>query len=132
MSFFKKNKNPTDTIKTAIMKLMINQTQDNINNFKRSFSAIYNNSSWVLIPGCQTAKGFQLFCFKENGKDYAAIFTDYTEAKKHSGDFASIDITKIVPHIFNNNEIAGIVVDPYSLNFYMEKHFIAECIMYKE
>ena len=131
MSIFKKPKYSNDTIKTAIMKLMINQTQENINNFKKSFCTLYKKSSWALIPGQKTERGFQLYCFEENGKAYAAIFTDYNEAKKHNGSFASIDITKIIPSIFNNNEIAGIVIDPYSLNFYMEKHFIVECIMYE-
>lgn len=130
MSIFNGRKKNIDTIKTAIMKLMINQSQENIDNFKQSFSALHKQSSWVLVAGHQTEQGFQLFCFKENDKFYAAIFTDYREAKKHCGDFASTDIKKIIPPVLNSNEIAGIVVDPYSLNFYMEKHFIAECIMY--
>ena len=129
MSLFKKSNNP---LQDAIRELANEQSREYIIAFAKKFKALYSQETWVLIPGRQTEKGFELCLFEERGKTYAAFFSDGREAKKHNGDILSTDIENVIKSVFENEEIAGIVIDPYSIQFYMEKHFIAQCLLHDE
>lgn len=133
MSLFKKtNKSLDNSLQEAIKELAKKQSKNNIIAFAKEFKKLYSQETWVLIPGKQTEKGFQLYLFEERDKMYAALFSDGDEAKKHNGDILSTDIEKLIFAVLDNEEIAGIVIDPYSVQFYMEKHFIGQCLMYGE
>ncbi len=133
MGLFKKSdKASNNPLQAAIKELKKNQSQKNIIAFAKEFKKLYSQEAWVPIPGRQTEKGFQLYLFEERGKTYAAFFSNDEETKKHNGEFLSTDIEKLIFAVLNNEEISGIVIDPYSIQFYMEKSFIGQCLMYGE
>lgn len=133
MGWFKNKENTLNNpLQEAIKELAKNQSKNNIIAFAKEFKKLYSQEVWVLIPGRQTEKGFQLYLFEEMGKTYAAFFSNEQEAKKHNGEILSTDIEKLILSVFDNDEIAGIVIDPYSVQFYMEKKFIRQCLMYGE
>lgn len=75
MNWFKKTDKSSDNpLQDAIKELAKNQSQKNINSFAKEFKKLYSQEVWVLIPGKQTEKGFQLHLFEERGKTYAAFF----------------------------------------------------------
>lgn len=68
---------------------------------------------------------------ESRGKHFAAMFSDPSEIS--NPDKVSIvltDINKLIEPVFHNENIDGIVIDPYTTSLFLEKPFLLKCILH--
>ena len=67
---------------------------------------------------------------EENDKYYVAMLSDMSENIKNSNvKIVVTDINKLLDQVFSNNDIAGIVIDPYTSCMFIEKYTLQKILL---
>ena len=88
-----------------------------------------DKGTWVPMPTIDDPKGYRLRIVEARGKPYAAMYSDQTEIKAR-GSIVMTDINKLLEPVFENPEIAGIIIDPETTSLCIDKGFFLKCILH--
>lgn len=95
----------------------------------RVLKVYVDESTWVPMPTINDPNGYRLRIVEARGKPYAAMYSDQTEIKA-SGSIVMTDINKLLEPVFENPEIAGIIIDPETTSLCIDKGFFLKCILH--
>lgn len=130
MGFFTKKSNKSE-LGAAIDKLASNASVENQKNFAKVLGSYVENETWVHMPVHQDGNGYGLKIVESRGKYYAAMCSDKSEFKNEPGfDVMFTDINKLIEPVFQNDSIAGIVINPYTSFLCLDKEFLLKCILH--
>lgn len=85
--------------------------------------------TWIPMPTIQDSKGYRLRIIESRGNAYAAMYSDNSEVKV-AGSIVMTDINKLLDPVFENPEIAGVVIDPDTTSLCLDKGFLLKCILH--
>jgi len=88
-----------------------------------------DKGTWVPMPVINDSNGSRLRIVESRGKPYAAMYSDQTEIKA-SGSIVMTDINKLLEPVFENPEIAGIIIDPETTSLCIDKGLFLKCILH--
>lgn len=127
--FFKKENKSELTL--AIEKLESNASAENQENFAKILNRYVESGTWVYMPTHQDEKGYRLKIVASRGGHYAAMCSDSDKIKKDKGfDVLNTDINKIFDSVFENENINGIVINPYTSPLFLDKGFLLKCLIH--
>ena len=130
MGWFTK-KSPKSELTLAIEKLESNASVQNQENFAKILNHYVESSTWIYMPTHQDANGFRLKIVESRGNHYAAICSDFDKIKKDIGfDSLQTDINKVIEAVFGNENIDGIVINPYTSPLFLDKGFLLKCLIH--
>ncbi len=113
----------------AISELKRSQSPDIMRKLSVILKEYVDTGVWVPIPTVSDGKGNQLRIINTNGKSFAAIYSDPSEVKANT-EMMTTDINKLLDPVFENTEIAGIIIDPDTTSLCIEKGFFLKCILH--
>ena len=88
-----------------------------------------DDGTWVYMPGVNDENGFRFKLLESRGKYFALMFSDQTEIRNPGNEsIISTDINKLMGPVFQRDDIAGIMIDPYTTGLCLEKVFLQKCI----
>ena len=127
--FTKKESKSEFTI--AIECLASNPSVANQKNFAKSLVSYVENNRWVPMPICEDENGYKFKIIHSRGKRYAALCSDNTHVKKDA-DFsiAITDINKLIEPVFQNEDVDGIVINPYTTCLCLDKEYLLRCLLH--
>jgi hypothetical protein len=126
--FFKKSKSE---LTKAIEKLASNPSVNNQKNFAKVLTNYVEAGEWVPMPIREDKNGYRLKIIESRGKHYAAMCSDNTHVKKDTEfDIAVTDINKLIDPAFQNSQIDGIVINPYTTCLCLDKEFFLRCLLH--
>lgn len=109
----------------AMQQLKQTDSNENIRAFADSFKALVDANAPVYFPVEKTPRGNMLCMLSEKGQYYAVMFSGEETARKTPGtEMLHTDINKLIASIFKNDQVAGIVIDPYTMAMYLDKELI--------
>ena len=127
--FFKKENKSELTL--AIEKLESNASAENQENFAKILNRYVESGTWIYMPIHQDEKGYRLKIVASRGGHYAAMCSDSDKIKKDKGfDALNTDINKIFDSVFENENINGIVINPYTSPLFLDKGFLLKCLIH--
>ena len=130
MGWFLKKEIKSD-LTLAIEKLESNATVENQENFAKILNRYVESGTWIYMPIHQDEKGYGLKIVESRGNHYAAMCSDSDKIKKDIGfDALNTDINKIIDSVFENENINGIVINPYTSPLYLDKVFLLKCLLH--
>lgn len=113
----------------ALENLKKSQSPDVMAELAKVMKAYVDDGTWAPMPIIQDSKGNRLRIIQARGKPYAVMYSDETEVKS-SGSIIMTDINKLLEPVFQNPEIAGIIIDPETTSLCMDKGFLLKCILH--
>ena len=118
-------------LKAALLEMINDQSDKNMVNFSKVLKYYVENGVWVHMPGKQDDRGFMMKIVQSRGKLYAAMFSDPSEVRNPEKlDIIVTDINKLLDPVFQDPNISGIVIDPYTTFVCLEKRLILQCILH--
>ena len=130
MGWFTK-KSPKSKLTLAIEKLESNASVKNQENFAKILNHYVESSTWIYMPIHQDTNGVGLKIVESRGNHYAAICSDFDKIKKDIGfDSLQTDINKVIEAVFGNENIDGIVINPYTRPLFLDKGFLLKCLIH--
>lgn len=113
----------------VISRLVSNQSPAVIMQFSKVLKDMVDNHEWVHIPVIEDSLGQRFKIINSRGRAYAAMYSDPSEAKAR-GKVAVTDINKLLEPVFANPSIGGIVIDPDTTVFCLDKEYLLKCILH--
>ncbi len=130
MGWFTK-KSPKSELTLAIEKLASNPSVENQEHFAKILNHYVESGAWVYMPTCQDENGFRLHIVESREKHYATMYSDCDNVKKETGlDTLQTDINKIIDPVFDNSNIDGIAINPYTNGLFLDKAFLLKCLIH--
>ncbi|MBQ9845432.1 MAG: SseB family protein [Oscillospiraceae bacterium] len=132
---FRKNETMLRTpLNTALKKFAENQDNASLQQFKTELKNLADESAWVpMLVKAEDKNNIRLLTFNSRGNTYVGFLSDNSEFKKESrADITVTDINKLLDVVFENSVLDGIVIDPYTTQFYMDKSFLLETLLHTD
>ncbi len=130
MGWFTK-KLPKSELTVAIEKLESNASVENQEHFAKIINHYVDNGLWIYMPIHKDENGFRLKIIESRGNHYAAICSDCDKVKKDvCFDSLQTDINKVIESVFENENIDGIVINPYTSPLFLDKGFLLKCLIH--
>jgi hypothetical protein len=125
------DKPDSSELKIAVLNLLSSQSPDNMKLFAQVLRSYIDNNTWVHIPGNEDENGFRITVLERRGSHFAAMYSDPSEIRNaEKGSILLTDINKLIDPVFQNKDIDGIVIDPYTTSLCLEKPFLLKCILH--
>lgn len=132
MSIFRKakpetqNNSSANSLNDAVKKLKAGINAETVDNFNKVFKYCIDNNVWLPLL-FYNEDGYRVFILEENGKYYASMLSDMSEnIKNPHTKFVLTDVNKLLDRVFSNEDIDGIVIDPYTNSMFIEKHLLVK------
>ena len=130
MGWFTK-KSPKSELTLAIEKLSSTPSVENQERFAKILRNYVEDGTWVFMPTRQDKNGFKIHIVESRGKHYATMYSDFDNVKKETGfDTLQADINKIIEPVFENIDLDGIAINPYTNGLFLDKAFLLKCLIH--
>ena len=127
------NINDAPALNAALRKLRKTQSQDDFDVFTSTFKAAVDNGAWVNMPCKKEGGRYALKIVEERGKHFAVMFSDQSEARFYDGyDMLITDINNLLDPVFSNDDIDGIILDPFTTSLCLEKKYLLRCLLHSD
>ena len=112
----------------ALKNIKNAQTAENITAFEKIFKKYVDEGCWLPFI-CYKEEGFPLVIIEERGKYYAAMLSHTSQLPRDIDVKVVItDINKLIDRVFENEDINGIVIDPFTTCMFIEKYYLLKII----
>ena len=112
----------------ALKNIKNAQTAENIAAFEKIFKKYVDEGCWLPFI-CYKEEGFPLVIIEERGKYYAAMLSHTSQLPRDIDVKVVItDINKLIDRVFENEDINGIVIDPFTTCMFIEKYYLLKII----
>lgn len=123
-------------VKESIQKLKKSSSAANIQLFADALRKTIENDEWVAMLGkSEGSKGYLLDYRIQRGRSYISLFTDSQEIKnKPKSDYSLIisGVNKITEPLFQSNGPAGIIINPDTDGFCIDKSFLVKIMLHSQ
>ena len=122
------DESPSEPLYIALKNIKKAQTVENITAFEKIFKKYVDEGCWLPLI-CYKEEGFPLVIIEERGKYYAAMLSHTSQLPRDIDVKVVItDINKLIDRVFGNEEIDGIVIDPFTTGMFIEKYYLLKII----
>lgn len=130
MGWFTKKERKSE-LTLAIENLKLNPSANNQKAFAKILASYVENGTWVPMPIFEDKIGYRLKIVQSQGKHFAAMCSDSTHVKRDPEfNVAVTDINKLIEPVFENSDIDGIIINPYTTCLCLEKDFLLKCLLH--
>ena len=125
--------NELSKLKKAIVDLESDISYDSVIDFSNVLDSYISSGTLVEWPGItdNNGHGRRFRIVESNGKHYAAMFSDHSEARLAGGERVFLtDINEFIGPVFQDSHIDGIIIDPDSASFRLDKSELLQCVLH--
>lgn len=128
--FFKKKAIASDPLSQAIENFKKQNTEENQRNLFAVLRKYIEEGKW-LFSNCEIKDGNTMVStIQDNGKYYIPIYTEDKKLKCKCGSVVQTDINKYIESLYATTEISGLVFNPGSQNFCLDKEYLIKIILH--
>lgn len=122
------DESPSEPLYIALKNIKNAQAAENIAAFEKIFKKYVDEGCWLPLI-CYKEEGFPLVIIEERGKYYAAMLSHTSQLPRDIDVKVVItDINKLIDRVFENEDINGIVIDPFTTCMFIEKYYLLKII----